>query len=95
MAHERFAAIVEARRRDEAVVEPNLCAHAIPTSEGGAKSQPARTTVIVALDERAGGLWARRIDRWSRRRLWSGVVLGEEGGDDLPPKCAASRGWRR
>ena len=34
VAHERFAAIVEARRRKETVVEPNLCAHAIPTSGG-------------------------------------------------------------
>ena len=34
VAYGRFAAIVEARWRDEAVVEPNLCAHAIPTSGG-------------------------------------------------------------
>ena len=32
VAYGRFAAIVEARRRKEAVVEPNLRAHAIPMS---------------------------------------------------------------
>lgn len=34
VAYGRFAGIVEARRSDEAIVEPNLCAHAIPTSGG-------------------------------------------------------------